>query len=89
LDLTEYNPSGEYELKQTNIFGGSGIFMHRRIVQKLPKNIWRESKNDITSEDILFAFTLTQTYRVPAYVIWNSALHHYKGGFNLYSLVNL
>lgn len=89
LDLTEYTPNGKYELKSTNIFGGSGIFLHRRIVEKLPKNIWRESNNDITSEDILFAFTLTQTYKIPAYVIWNSALHHYKGGFDLYSLVNL
>jgi hypothetical protein len=89
LELTEYTPSGKYELKQTNIFGGSGILLHRRLVEKLPKNIWHESNNNITSEDILFAFTLTQTYNIPAYVIWNSALHHYKGGFDLYSLVNL
>lgn len=89
LDLKEYTPKGEYSLRKTNIFGGSGIFLHRRLVEKLPKNIWRESNNDITSEDILFSYTLTQTYKIPAYVIWNSALHHYKGGFDLYSLVNI
>jgi hypothetical protein len=89
LGLNEYKPNGQYELKPTNIFGGSGIFLHRRLVEKLPKNIWRESNNDITSEDILFSYNLTQTYKVPAYVIYNSALHHYKGGFDLLSLVNL
>lgn len=89
LDLKEYTPNGKYELKPTNIFGGSGVFLHRRLVEKLPTNIWREASNNNTSEDILFSYTLTQTYQVPAYAIYNSALHHYKGGFDLYSLVNL
>lgn len=89
LNLKDYSPTGEYSLEKTNIFGGSGIFLHRRLVEKLPKNIWRESNNNITSEDILFSYTLTNTYGIRAYVIYNSALHHCKGGFDLYSLVNL
>ena len=89
LDLKDYIPNGKYELKPTNIFGGSGIFLHRRLVEKLPKNIWRESNNVITSEDILFSYTLTQTYKIPVYVVFGSALHHYKGGFDLYSLINI
>jgi hypothetical protein len=87
IKLKDYNPKGLYNLKPIKTFGGSGIFLRRSLVEKLPKNIWRDPNNEVTGEDILFSYTLTQTYKVPAYLIDGSALHHQKGGFDLHSLV--
>lgn len=89
IKLEEYQPNGYYSLKPIKTFGGSGIFLRRSLVEKLPKNIWRDSSNEVTSEDILFSYTLTQTYKTPAYLIVGSSLHHQKGGFDLHSLVEV
>lgn len=89
LNLKDYTPDNEnYFLKDIKVFGGSGIFLKRDLLKKLPNDIWRESfhKDTTSGEDVLFSFTLTQTYKLPAFVIWNSALHHSKNGFDLYCL---
>lgn len=90
LSLNEYVPDNtNYSLAPITFFGGSGIFLRRSLLEKLPGDMWRESshKNTTSGEDILFSTTLIQTYGVPVQVIVNSALHHSKNGFDLYSLV--
>lgn len=88
-ELKDYTPNHEnYYLKPLTFFGGTGIFLHRKLIKRLPPNMWRESshKHTTSGEDVLFAETLVKNYRVPAYLIYNSALHHSKNGFDLYSL---
>jgi hypothetical protein len=89
LRIDEYRPQKKYELRPIKTFGGSGIFLRRSLVQSLPPNIWREAADTRTSEDILFSYTLTQTYKIPAYVVWGSALRHMKGGFDMCSVVGI
>lgn len=88
--LKKYKPKNKnYFLKPITFFGGAGIFLKRGLLEKLPKDMWRESshKHTTSGEDILFSTTLVHTYKVPAQIIYNSALHHSKNGFDLYSLV--
>ena len=87
ISLKDYIPTGDYTLFPIKTFGGSGIFLRRDLVESLPRNIWREAPNGVTGEDILFSYTLTQTYKIPAYAIMGSALHHQKGGFDLCALI--
>lgn len=90
LPLNEYIPDNKnYSLEPITFFGGSGIFLRRSLLEKLPSDIWREPshKNTTSGEDILFSSTLIHTYKVSAHLIFNSSLHHSKNGFDLYSLV--
>lgn len=88
--LRSYCPTGEYQLQSISFFGGSGIFMRRRLVEKLPHSFWRESTNNSTTagEDVLFSSTLTGALKIPAFLIQGSALHHSKNGFDLLSVLN-
>lgn len=87
MALKDYVINDEFECRPIKTFGGSGIFLRRDLVEKLPPNIWKESNDPRTSEDILFSYTLTQTFKLPAYVIWGAALHHIKGGFDMLKIV--
>lgn len=90
--LKEYIPDHKnYYLKPLSFFGGSGIFLHRNLIKILPPNMWRESshKHTTSGEDVLFSSTLISHYGISAYLIYNSALHHSKNGFDLYTLIEI
>lgn len=90
LPLNQYTPLNQnYFLKPIKFFGGAGIFLKRSLLKNLPNDLWRESnyKHTTSGEDILFSTTLIDIFNVDAQLIFNSALHHSKLGFDLYSLV--